>query len=87
MKFYKVTLTPIPKDKVLEYAYERFGNDTRTLDAIRNGKITLADRIGNGKCEVCGKSDWMILPLSFKAVQEGGKPYIQCTECGTITHL
>jgi predicted RNA-binding Zn-ribbon protein involved in translation (DUF1610 family) len=87
MKFYKVILEPISNNKVLEYAYKRFPNTERIITAIQNGDITLSERIGDGKCPNCGKSEWMILSIKNPAVKEGGKSYIECINCGHTTHL
>lgn len=56
-----------------------------------NGKVdmTMAERMGTeeAKCPDCGNNHWIILPKESVAVSEGGKPYIECMNCGLITHL
>ena len=80
-KFYQAELKEI-KGNVLEHVYS-FIN--------QNGKIsmTMTERMGSeeAKCPECGKNKWLILPQELSWVREGGKPYIECLECGYITHL
>lgn len=51
--------------------------------------ITMAERMGSeeAKCPECGKNHWMLLPIESSPVREGGKPYIECLNCGYQTHL
>ena len=77
MKFYKCELIELTKEEdPIKYAYP----DKHHL-------IKLEDRIGDGKCEECGCDEWMFLPKVGSAVREGGKPYIECLNCGYVTHL
>ena len=79
-KFYQAVLKPV-KGNVLHHVYPW----------LNDGKVTMtmAERMGTeeAKCGECGKNSWMILPQELVMVKEGGKPYIQCLECGSITHL
>ena len=84
--FFKVELTPVPADKIMEVAYKRFPTSERVLEQIKAGLTTLEDRIGDGVCPDCGESEWMLLALT-PSIKEGGKSYIECTHCGHITHL
>jgi flavoprotein len=80
-KFYQAILKPI-KGNVLEHVYPLIN---------QNGKIsmTMTERMGSeeAKCSDCGKNVWMLLPNECSAVREGGKAYIECLNCGLITHL
>ena len=74
-KFYKTELKEIPD--VLKYIYPL------------NKEITMAKRMGNenAECPDCGNNKWWLLPNDSAAVREGGKPYIECLNCGYHTHL
>jgi len=50
-------------------------------------QLTLNERLVDCKCTECQGTKWMILPKESSMVQQGGKPYIECLECGNITHL
>ena len=80
-RFYQATLKLVKGD-VLQHVYPYVN---------QNGKVTMTmtERMGSeeAKCSECGKNHWMILPQELVMVKEGGKPYIQCLECGSITHL
>lgn len=80
-KFYQAVLKPI-KGNVLEHVYPWLN---------QNGKIdmTMTERMGSEEalCPDCGKNKWMILPDESVAVSQGGKPYIECLNCGYVTHL
>ena len=58
------------------------------IDAKLKG-TTLTERMGNedGKCSKCGKNEWFLLPKESVCVIDGGKPYIECLNCGFLTHL
>jgi hypothetical protein len=77
-KFYKAVLKPI-KGNVFDKVYPWLKGDNQ---------LTIAERLGNaeGKCE-CGHNEWMLLADECVAVKEGGKPYIECLNCGMLTHL
>ena len=51
--------------------------------------MTITERLGNaeGTCPECGCNSWIILAEESCARVEGGKPYIECMECGTSSHL
>ncbi len=50
--------------------------------------LTLEDRLPNeARCPDCGKDEWWLLPKRSAAVRQGGKPYIECLNCGYQTHL
>jgi len=76
MKFYKAELKEVPTNKVMEMVYP-----------INHKFIPLEERIGDGKCENCGNDEWIMLPDECVAVREGGKQYIECINCGEVTHL
>lgn len=75
-KFYQAVLKEIKGD-VLEHAYHK------------GHGLTLAERMGSeeSKCPDCNKNEWMLLARESVAVQQGGKPYIECLNCGYVTHL
>jgi hypothetical protein len=82
-KFYQAVLVPV-KGNVLKHVYP-------LITKFQHGKLsmTMTERMGSEEalCGECGKNHWMILPQELVMVKEGGKPYIQCLECGSITHL
>lgn len=95
-KFFKTVLVPFKNDKeVLEDVYPH-------LITRENGKYfpTMEERLGDAECPNCPKETeewglekqekhtrWMLLPEESASVTQGGKPYIQCLDCGYITHL
>jgi hypothetical protein len=83
-QFFKCILVPIETDKVLETAYS---DNKRALHFITNGEMTLQERLPDCTCEECGKKSWFLLPKEGVAVRTGGKPYIECLNCGFVTHL
>ncbi len=77
-KFYKAALIEI--DNVLDRIYPHFkGKD----------QITMTERMGSeeAKCPECSNNEWWLLPDDSVTVREGGKPYIECLNCGYQTHL
>jgi DNA-directed RNA polymerase subunit RPC12/RpoP len=78
-KFYKAELKEI-KGNVLDKVYLRFKGEK---------KITMTERMGSeeAKCPECSNNEWWLLPADSVAVREGGKPYIECLNCGLLTHL
>lgn len=56
---------------------------------------TLDERLFNkGNCPDCidqsikkTHTRWMLLPDESVAVSQGGKAYIECLDCGCVTHL
>ena len=74
-KFYQAVLQPI--DDVIKHVY-----------AANHEEITLEERMGaDAKCTECGHNEWWLLPKESIAVQEGGKAYCECMNCGATTHL
>ena len=76
MRFFQAVLKEIPEDKIIEHCYP-----------LHHKEITLEERMGDGKCIVCGCDSWILLPKESVAVREGGKDYCECMECGYATHL
>ena len=76
-KFYQAVLVPI-KGNVLDKVYP-----------FHKGQMTLTERMGSeeAKCPDCFNNEWFLLPDDSVAVREGGKPYIECINCGFHTHL
>lgn len=73
--FYQAKLVEI--DDVINHVYP-----------LSKGQITLEERLpNNGQCLDCGNRNWWLLPKESIAVNVGGKPYIECLECGYSTHL
>ena len=79
-KFYQAVLVPI-KGNVLDHVYPH-------LIGTPN-QMTMTERMGTeeAKCGECGGNKWIVLAEESCAVQEGGKPYIECMGCSSITHL
>lgn len=80
--FYEAKLVKV-KGNVLEKVYPQF-------DFTKGKKpMTMTERMGSeeAKCPDCGRNDWWLLPTEGVAVMQGGKPYIECLECGYQTHL
>jgi hypothetical protein len=75
--FYKSVLVEIPEHQVLGEVYpERIAN-----------QLTLQERLPNCECEDCKEKNWIILPKESPYTRDSGKPYIQCMNCGYLTHL
>lgn len=74
-KFYEAILKPI-KGNVLEHVWQ-------------STSMTMTERMGSEEalCPDCGKNKWWLLPKEGVAVSQGGKPYIECLNCGYQTHL
>jgi hypothetical protein len=95
-KFYQSKLTEFKGDvDVLEHVYPHL----MTRDG---GKYfpTMDERLGDAECINCPKeteeyghekkekySRWMLLPEESVSRTQGGKPYIECLDCGFLTHL
>lgn len=75
-RFFQAVLKEVKGD-VLEHIYGK------------NHKMTIAERLGNaqGNCPECDSNSWIILAEESCARVEGGKPYIECMNCGTSSHL
>ena len=78
-KFYQAVLKPI-KGNVLDHVYPH-------LKGVN--QLTMTERMGSeeAKCGECGNNEWILLADDSCAVREGGKPYMECMNCGTLTHL
>jgi hypothetical protein len=78
-KFYQAVLKEV-KGNVLDHVYPHLKGENQ---------LTIEERLGDeeGTCYECGGNSWIILPEESCAVQEGGKPYIECMHCGITTHL
>ena len=72
-KFYQAVLQPLGEKQVM---------------TITKGQ-SLTDRMGTpeANCPDCGKNEWWLMPKEGAAVRQGGKPYIECLNCGYSTHL
>ena len=79
-KFYQAVLVEV-KGNVLHHVYPQF----------KGGKYepTMTERMGdeNATCPDCEKNHWILFAKESPAVVQGGKPYIECMECGYTTHL
>ncbi len=75
-RFFQAVLKEVKGD-VLEHVYGK------------NHNMTITERMGNasGKCPECDSNSWILLADESCAVQEGGKPYIECMGCGLTSHL
>lgn len=78
-KFYKTELKLI-EGNVLDEVYPQFKGKEQ---------LTMTERMGTdeAKCPECSNNEWWLLPDDSVAVREGGKPYIECLNCGLHTHL
>ena len=78
-KFYQAVLKEV-KGNVLDHTYPHLKG---------KGQLTMTERMGSeeAKCPDCGKNHWWLLPVEGVAVAQGGKPYIECLNCGYTTHL
>lgn len=80
-KFYQTVLTEI-KGNVLDHVYSY-------LNEKQKEQMTMTERMGSeeAKCPECSNNEWWLLPSDSVSVREGGKPYIECLNCGFHTHL
>ena len=78
-KFYQTVLTEI-KDNVFDHVYPYLNEKEQ---------MTMTERMGSeeAKCPECSNNEWWLLPSDSVSVREGGKPYIECLNCGLQTHL
>ena len=78
-KFYQTALAEI-KGNVLDEVYPNLKGKEQ---------LTMTERMGSeeAKCPECSNNEWWLLPADSCAVREGGKPYIECLNCGYQTHL
>lgn len=78
-KFYQAVLQEVEGD-VLRHVYP---------EAVAK-HITMAERMGdsNATCPHCGENHWCIQPKEVTMSRNGGgKPYVECLNCGYVTHL
>jgi hypothetical protein len=77
-KFYQSVLQEV-EGNIFEHVYPH----------LNSNEFTIKERMGNpeGNCEDCGQNEWILLPKDCYAVRVGGKPYIECYNCGHTTHL
>lgn len=74
-KFYQAKLVEV--QDVIKHVYP-----------TKHQHITLEERMpDNAKCPSCGKNEWWLLPKETMAVQESGKAWCECMNCGYATHL
>jgi hypothetical protein len=87
-KFYKAILVKKTPEGALNDAYPHL---VGTKDMP-----TLKERLGDAECPDCvnqgypinkTETRWMLLPDESVAVSQGGKAYIECLDCGYVTHL
>jgi DNA-directed RNA polymerase subunit M/transcription elongation factor TFIIS len=78
-KFYQTALAEI-KGNVLDEVYPYLKGEEQ---------LTMTERMGSeeAKCPECFNNEWWLLPADSVSVREGGKPYIECLNCGYQTHL
>lgn len=83
-KFYQAVLKEV-KGNVLDHVYPHLKDSPN--------QMTMTERMGSeeakcGECGgECGGNSYIILAQESCAVQEGGKPYIECMGCGITYHL
>jgi DNA-directed RNA polymerase subunit RPC12/RpoP len=79
-KFFQAYLLEV-KGNVFDHVYPQLKGSKH--------QFTIVERMENpeGRCSDCGKNHWIIAPKESSIVREGGKPYIECLNCGYITHL
>jgi hypothetical protein len=78
-KFYQAVLQEV-KGNVLDHVYPHLKG---------KGQLTMKERMGsdNAECPECKENEWWLYPNESVMVAQGGKPYIECLNCGHITHL
>lgn len=72
--FYQAILTKLDEKDVLKQT---------------NG-ISIKERMSGdeeAKCPDCGQNAWWLYPMQGAARRIGGKPYMECLNCGYTTHL
>ena len=77
--FFQTELTKV-KGNVLDLVYPHLKGSEQ---------LTIEERLGTseGKCEECGSNTWYLIPKFTPLVRQSGKQYIECMNCGNITHL
>jgi hypothetical protein len=78
-KFYQAVLVKV-EGNVLDNVYPHLKG---------KNQMTMTERMGSeeAKCPDCSNNEWFLLPDDSVTVREGGKPYIECLNCGYQTHL
>ena len=78
-KFYQAVLQEV-NGNVLDHVYPHLKG---------KGQLTMTERMGNenAECSECSKNKWLLYPKESIAVSQGGKPYMECMNCGQVTHL
>ena len=57
-------------------------------DAFRNDPDYFIKRVNDTMlCPECGGREFNLYPDKFVVVSQGGKPYIECANCGETSHL
>ncbi len=76
-KFYQAVLQEVTEN-IFEHVYPH----------LNSNEFSIKERMGNdeGMCS-CGHNEWMLLAKESVAVSQGGKPYIECLNCGETSHL
>lgn len=77
------------KPKFFQAELKEVNNVLDHIYPYLNGQITMTERMGSeeAECPLCGHNHWWLLPKESVAVNESGKPYIECLNCGYLTHL
>lgn len=77
------------KPKFYQAVLKEVKGDVLRIVNPRDTVSTMKDRMGteDALCPECGHNHWWLLPKEGAAVREGGKPYIECLNCGYTTHL
>jgi hypothetical protein len=78
-KFFQAVLQEV-NGNVLDHVYPHLKG---------KGQLTMTERMGNenAECTECGENEWWLYPKESNCCTWGGKPYIECLNCGHITHL
>ena len=83
-------MAKLPKPKFYQSVLKEIkGNILDEVYPFHKGQITMTERMGSeeAKCPECSNNEWYLLPADSVAVREGGKPYIECLNCGYQTQL
>jgi hypothetical protein len=81
-KFYQAVLVEV-EGNIIDHVYPHLHH------APKHG-MTLEERMPNDAlCPECDhvKREWYLYPRESVIVKEGGKPYVECLNCGYTTHL
>jgi hypothetical protein len=78
-KFYQAEINLV-KGNVFDHVYPHLKGANQ---------LTMTERMGSeeANCGECGGNSYIILAPESCAVREGGKPYIECMDCGMPYHL